>query len=76
MKVYLVLHERYVSKEEEATRYQGDIKIIGVYSTRKDAQEAVKRLTTQPGFRDTPDGFFIDEYVVNEDNWSEGFSLE
>lgn len=50
-----------------------DIKFIGVYSTREKAQAAIERLKTQPGFQDTPDGFCIDEYVVDQDHWTEGY---
>ena len=26
-----------------------------------------------PGFRDVPDGFILDEYLVDQDNWTEGY---
>jgi hypothetical protein len=50
-----------------------DVKFVGVYSTRQKAQEAVARLTGLPGFAATPDGFHIDEYRVDHDQWAEGF---
>jgi hypothetical protein len=46
---------------------------IGVYETQKDAEAAVSRLKTQPGFRHWPDGFSIDEYPLGKDHWTEGF---
>ena len=50
-----------------------DTKLIGVYSTRQQADDAIDRLSTQPGFRDHTDGFHVDRYTLNEDHWTEGF---
>jgi hypothetical protein len=50
-----------------------DVKFIGVYSSREKAQAAVARLGSLPGFSDTPDGFHIDEYRVDQDHWIEGY---
>ena len=50
-----------------------DIKFIGVYSSREKAQEAVTRLARLPGFVDDPEGFHIDEYRVDQDQWAEGY---
>jgi len=51
-----------------------EVKFIGVYSTREDAETTTKRLRNQPEFCDWPDGFSIEEYSLNEDHWAEGFS--
>jgi len=40
-------------------------KLIGVYSSRKKAEKAKERLVLQPGFKDFPDYFNIDEYVLS-----------
>ena len=50
-----------------------DVKFIGVYSTQKMAQQAIERLKAQPGFKETPQGFYIEEYDVDVDHWCEGF---
>ncbi len=50
-----------------------DVKFIGVYSSREKAQEAVARLGRLPGFADAPDGFHIDEYRVDHDQWAQGY---
>jgi len=50
-----------------------DVKFIGVYSTREQAQAAVGRLCKAPGFSEARDGFHIDEYVVDKDQWVEGY---
>jgi len=46
---------------------------IGVYATREDANEAVKRLSKQPGFCERPDCFYVGEYELGKDHWTEGF---
>jgi hypothetical protein len=50
-----------------------DVKFIGVYSSRENADAAVARLSGQLGFSDAPDGFHVDEYRVDQDHWVEGF---
>jgi hypothetical protein len=64
--VFVVEHVHLIADEEE-------VKLIGVYSTRDAAQKAIDRLKVQPGFRDTPTGFSVDEYTLDEDNWAEGY---
>jgi hypothetical protein len=67
MEVFVVQHVHELEDESE------DVKLIGVYSSQDAAASAVERLRRQPGFCDTPDGFHIDRYVVDEDHWSSGF---
>jgi hypothetical protein len=50
-----------------------DVKLIGVYSSREKAQAAVAHLVREPGFSEAPDGFHIDEYQVDRDQWVEGY---
>ena len=68
MKTVFVLQHEY-----ERDEGVDEVKFIGVYSTKSNAEEAVKRLVTQPGFSDHPDDFCIDEYELNLDHWTEGF---
>jgi len=51
-----------------------DAKLIGVYRSRGDAEAAIERVGSQPGFADTPQGFEICPYRLNEDNWTEGYT--
>ena len=51
-----------------------DVKFIGVYTSRENADNAIERLVLQPGFRSTKSGFSIDEYEINVDHWKEGFT--
>ena len=65
--VFVLQHVRAMGNDSE------DAKFIGVYSSRQKAQEAVTRFANLPGFADTPDGFHIDEYRIDHDQWTEGF---
>jgi hypothetical protein len=51
-----------------------DVKLIGVYSSRTNAQAAIARLSQAPGFSYAPAGFHIDEYQVDKDQWVERYS--
>ena len=50
-----------------------DVKFVGAYSSREKAQAAVAHLGRLPGFREAEDGFHIDEYGVDQDQWVEGY---
>ena len=76
--VFIVQHSHLLPSGEE------DVKLIGVYSSRGRALEAVSRLRAQPGFcvhprlidpleGDDAEGFYVDEYKVDDDNWAEGY---
>jgi hypothetical protein len=54
MTVYVLQHT-HVSEEGKE-----DVKFIGVYPSRESADEAIDRLTQQPGFRDASNGFSVD----------------
>lgn len=50
-----------------------DVKIVGVYSSKQAAADAIDRTRTRPGFAEEPDCFTIDRYTIDEDNWTDGF---
>ena len=63
------------------------IKTIGVYRTLAAAEAAVERLRGKPGFSDSPNiidpddddnepGFYLSEYPLDKDHWTEGFGWE
>jgi hypothetical protein len=70
MKVYILHHVHEFTGQSE------DVKLIGVYSSQEEAEQAVKRLQLQPGFRDALASFEISEYEVDRDHWVEGYSTE
>jgi hypothetical protein len=53
--------------------YREDAKLIGVYRSQDNAEQAIARLVSQPGFSDYPQGFEIDKLRLDEDHWEEGF---
>ena len=67
-KVYLLIHS-YSCDEYDET------KILGVYATRENANDAIKRYRDLDGFREYPkECFYISEYILDKDmNWNEGF---
>ena len=65
--VHLLMHVRSDDEDGESA------KMIGVYSTQEAANAAIERLKMQPGFTEHPNGFHIDQYELDQDNWSEGF---
>jgi hypothetical protein len=67
-RVYVLQHVHSMDDGAE------DVKFIGVYSSRENAQAAITRLVQAPGFSETPAGFHIDEYQVDKDQWVEGYS--
>jgi hypothetical protein len=67
MKVFVLQHVHQTTDGDES------VKLIGIYSTRNLAEDAIKRASRLPGFIETIDGFNIDEYELDKDYWSEGF---
>jgi len=76
--VFIIQHLHVLPGGEE------DVKLIGAYSSHAEALAAVSRLRTQPGFSDFPNvvtssesdeeqGFYIGEFQLNLDHWSEGY---
>lgn len=77
-KVFVVQHSHILPDDIE------DVKMIGVYRTLDAARAAVRRLGEQPGFSQYPtlidpdvtdeeNGFYIGEYELDADHWTEGF---
>jgi len=69
-KVWLVWHvdDNAPTDEEE---YE---KLIGVYSRKRLARDAVNRLRDKPGFRDFPERWKIEDWILDEDiGWLDGF---
>lgn len=66
--VFVLQHTAREGQDDE------DVKFIGVYSMRSSADAAIARSVVQPGFRDFPNGFCVDEYAIDKDHWREGFA--
>jgi hypothetical protein len=69
IKVFLLQHTHEFDDGHE------DVKLIGVYSNRANAEKAQIAVRDQPGFRDTPEGFTISECRLDPEqpSWEEGY---
>jgi hypothetical protein len=88
MEVYIVHHVHHAphldGRDVEHRDADGDVRyeelyddnlfMLGVFSTRRRADERVRRARSQPGFRDEPDCFMIECYTLDQDEWPEGFA--
>ena len=87
--VYLLVHRHHFSLEpgDVAADFledgeplfwddsEDDFKILGLYSSRRLAEQRVERVRLLPGFRRSPDGFFVHEYTLGEAHWTDGFHI-
>jgi hypothetical protein len=64
--VYLLHHIRIIEDHE-------DVKLLGVFSSRELAERAKERALNLPGFKDSPDGFSVDKYLVDRMGWTAGY---
>jgi hypothetical protein len=65
--VFVVTHEYFWCNHDV-------LKIVGVYATRAEAEDAVSRTRLLPGFCDWPDDFSVDEYELGQDTETAGFA--
>lgn len=64
---YLVQHEYEFPEEIDHTR------LIGAFATKRDARRAVGSLKKAPGFRDYKRGFYIADFEMGQESWTEGY---
>ena len=70
-KVYLLQHSYEINYEGISFN---NTKIIGIYSTKEKAEDVVQRYKNIQGFNKYPIScFYIDEYQLDENQWTEGF---
>lgn len=63
-----------VTHGQGAAYFDEEIKLIGIFSTKKNAQGAVAYLKARPGFHKPGGRFFIDPYRLDEVWWNTGFA--
>ncbi|MEU0071890.1 hypothetical protein ABZ027_20425 [Streptomyces sp. NPDC006332] len=84
--VYLLWHVHHRAEEDGGIRHftepddfwsdeeaGDDVKLLGTYSSREAALMRIERARRLPGFADEPDCFSIQESVLDEDEWTEGY---
>jgi hypothetical protein len=52
---------------------EDSLKIIGMFSTREMALAAKQAAIKLEGFKEYPEGFFIDKYTLDKSGWTSGF---
>ena len=50
-----------------------NVTYIGVYPSIKDAYNKINIIKILRPYSEYPNNFIVDEYVINEDNWCDGF---
>jgi hypothetical protein len=65
--VFVLWHSHHTRRGET------EDKLIGIYTSEAEAEAAKICKLRFEGFRDTPDGFLIEECELNRDQWSEGY---
>ncbi|WP_411077744.1 hypothetical protein [Streptomyces sp. cmx-10-25] len=50
-----------------------DVKLLGTYSSREAARDRIERARQLPGFSDEPDCFYVEEFEIDKDEWTEGY---
>ena len=65
--VYLLWHTHELEDGESSD------KLLGVYSTEEKARRRIAFALELPGFREAPAGFEVAPYVVDRDEWVEGY---
>ncbi|WP_326791463.1 hypothetical protein OHA79_01980 [Streptomyces sp. NBC_00841] len=85
--VYLLVHRHHISLEpgDVASDFledgeplfwddsEDDFMILGLYSSRRLAEQRAERARSLPGFRRSPEGFFVHEYTLDDTRWPNGF---
>ena len=70
MVVYLLTHTYPVGED----KFFDEVRIIGVYSSKKKGEEALLEYQYKEGFKSHIDGFYLEKWEVDNDfEWSEGF---
>ncbi|MEJ8640635.1 hypothetical protein WKI68_02625 [Streptomyces sp. MS1.HAVA.3] len=85
-KVYLLWHVHHHAEEGEGADHfvepddfwadeqaGDDVKLLGTYSTPEAARDRIERARLLPGFREEPTCFYVEESVVDQDEWIEGY---
>jgi hypothetical protein len=65
--VYLLQHVARSGRHDE------DVKTLGIFSSRREATLAIRRVEKLAGFKRYREGFHVDRYRLNERAWTEGF---
>ena len=68
MIVFRLSHVRLSPEQADSESFH-----LGIFSSRRKAEDAILLLRTKPGFMDFPNDFVIDESLVDQIHWEDGF---
>ncbi len=69
VKVYEMVHRRTVEIEKNTGENICDTKLLGFFSDYKKCQDAIAYYITQPGFKEYPEDFIIEEIEADIDDY-------
>ncbi|MFE7580237.1 hypothetical protein ACFU5Y_01580 [Streptomyces gardneri] len=86
---YLLVHRHHLSPDPDdlAPDFMEDgeplfwddsedsFKILGLYSSRRLAEERIEQARSLPGFRRSPEDFRVHEYTLGQAHWPDGFRV-
>ncbi|MFG2848692.1 hypothetical protein ACGF12_36895 [Kitasatospora sp. NPDC048296] len=52
---------------------EDDVKVLGLYTTRALAEARIEHYRELPGFRESPGGFAVHPYPLDQRRWLRGF---
>jgi hypothetical protein len=64
--VYLLQHSYEIDGCDET-------KVIGIFSDRRSAYTAIRKLRRKHGFKRHPKKFYISKYTIGHLHWEDGF---
>ncbi|MFU6991258.1 hypothetical protein [Pseudomonas paraeruginosa] len=67
MSSVFILHHTYENSESES------YKILGIFRTKTKANSEIPKYLELPGFKESPNGFTVTEYALDEPHWLSGF---
>ena len=65
-KIYILLHVRKFNKKSECLHCHESEKLIGVFYSKKKALDIIEFYKKLEGFKDYPNGFCLQEYLIDE----------
>lgn len=65
-KAFKVIHSFLVNHSYKISGYCDEVKHIGLFSSKKNAQKAIKKLINQEGFIKHKKGFYIKKFLLDQ----------
>jgi hypothetical protein len=63
----------YVLSHTYTGEWHTDSKLLGFLNSLKDVEEIKRQAVILPGFKEYPECFVVDQYILDKIHWAEGF---